>query len=304
MDNAKGDLSTFEALDKEIRSIVSRGGGVPADSRHRAAELLGEMSEIFESAQGKAKPGGFSSFNEWARDLTKTRGFARGQIYGYATVGRYLLRRLTKSKFEELGIAKAIILAPVEKVGRLSDEFLEESFKFKVRELEQRAAPLLGRDAPWRARLRIDTHEGALAALLMLGNWLDYETYTAHPRAEYGGQELAEIATLKGLPHFPTEEIEKSAGRIDVIWVKEDWPEFFFEVEHSTRVKEGMLRMYQVMGLDAKFFIVARPDVQARFDREVKKRPYKGRRDKYRFRSYSELARMFDAGKTYYSFFR
>jgi hypothetical protein len=302
MDNAKWDLSSFEAIDKEIRSIV--GPGVRADLRHRAAELLGKMSEIFESAQGKTKPGGFSSFNEWARDVTKTREFARGQIYGYAAVGRYLLPRVTKSELEKLRIAKAITLARVAKAGRLSDEFLKASFGFLVRELEQRAAPLLGRDAPWRARLRIDTHEAALAALLMLGNWLDYETYTAHPGRKYEDQKLAEIVTLKRFPHFPTEGIEKSAKRIDVIWVKEDWPEFFFEVENTTNVTGGLHRMYQVSKLDAKFFIVARPDVQARFDREIEKPPFKDCRDKYRFRSYSELARMFQAGKTYDSFFK
>ncbi len=198
-----------------------------------------------------------------------------------------------------------MILAEIARTGRLAPEFLKGSFALSVQELDERAAPLLGRAGPWTERLRIDSHEAAQAALLTLGNWLDFETYTADRGKAYRDQKLGEIATLRELPRFTTDKIMESVRKIDVIWVREeDFPECFFEVEHTTEITMGLHRMFQARGFNAKFFIVAPPDARPRFDREIGKAPFKSAREKYRFRSYPELESVFQKGKAYFEVYR
>jgi len=103
----------------------------------------------------------------------------------------------------------------------------------------------------------------------------------------------------KNSRYFATEKAMDSAKRIDVVWVNGEWPECFFEVEQSTGVTSGLHRMYQVIRVDAKFFIVAPEDERRRFEREVDKAPYKGVKHKYRFRSYEELLEMYRAEENY-----
>jgi len=152
---------------------------------------------------------------------------------------------------------------------------------------------------PMAEEIVIASHEGAQAALLMLGKLLDFDTYTADPSKEYNGQKLGELATLRDLPGFAGEKAMDSAQRIDVVWVNGEWPECFFEVEQSTGVTSGLHRMFQVIRVDAKFFVVAPEEERRRFQREVDKAPYKEVKQKYRFRSYEELRDMYQACANY-----
>ena len=150
------------------------------------------------------------------------------------------------------------------------------------------AAPAISPDAP-----AIETHEAAEAVLLKLGNLLDYDTYTPDASKTFNGEKLGDIATLEELPDFTNAKIMESAQNIDVVWMKDEWPEFFFEVEHTTGVTSGLLRIYQAEKVNAKFFIVGPQEVLKKYEREVEKAPFHRIKHKYRFRSYEELCEMF-----------
>jgi hypothetical protein len=147
----------------------------------------------------------------------------------------------------------------------------------------------------------IDSHEGAEAMLLALGNLLGYDTYTPDANHSHGGRKLGEIATLQDLPAFTTEKIMDSVENIDVVWLKDEWPEYFFEVEHTTGVTSGLLRIYQARKLNTRFFIVGPKDVLKKFEKEVEKAPFNSIKDKYYFRSYEQLRDMFVAASNYRS---
>jgi hypothetical protein len=149
-------------------------------------------------------------------------------------------------------------------------------------------APAISTDAP-----AIETHEAAEAVLLKLGNLLGYDTYTPDASKTFNGEKLGDIATLEELPDFTNAKIMESVQNIDVVWMKDEWPEFFFEVEHTTGVTSGLLRIYQAEKVNAKFFIVGPEDVLKRYEREVEKAPFNRIKNKYRFRSYNELRGMF-----------
>lgn len=147
--------------------------------------------------------------------------------------------------------------------------------------------------------LTIATHESAEAVLLMLGNLLEYDTYTPDASRTYNGRKLGEIATLNDLPPFTSEKIMDSVQNIDVVWLKDEWPEYFFEVEHTTGVTSGLLRIYQAHKLNTKFFIIGPADVLKKYEKEVQKSPFNAIQQKYRFRSYDDLRRIYVAASDY-----
>jgi hypothetical protein len=166
---------------------------------------------------------------------------------------------------------------------------------------ETKAAPVI-----------ITAHEMAQAALLELGNILGYDTYTSDPSKDPGEQfyevvdleghkgvirrPLGQIATLDKIPDFAPKRILESAKDIDVIWFKDDLPVVCFEVEHTTNVKQGLLRQFQVSRLvqNARFYVIAPEEQRAKYEKEADTYPFKQIRDRYAFRSYEELVEFYD----------
>lgn len=148
---------------------------------------------------------------------------------------------------------------------------------------------------------KIDSHESAEAALLTIGNLLGYDTYTPDAGRTFNDQKLGELSTLEELPDFTSKKIMESVRNIDVVWMKEEWPEYFFEVEHTTGVTPGLLRIYQAAKTGAKLFILGPSNLLKKFQREVEKSPFNQIKDKYHFRSYEELLEMHSAVTGYRS---
>jgi len=143
----------------------------------------------------------------------------------------------------------------------------------------------------------VSSHEEAEAILLELGNLLGYEgTFTADPSKEYDSKvlgkkgKLSEIATLDKLPAFTYERLLGPIRKIDVIWFQEELPQACFEVEHTTNVKDGLLRELNAGKFSAaRLFIVGPEDQRSKFDSEISREPFYKFRGAYVFRSYNEL---------------
>jgi len=135
----------------------------------------------------------------------------------------------------------------------------------------------------------ISSHEEAETALLQTGNLLGFNTYTADPSKECQGVKLGDLVGLKDIPPFTYERLLKTIREIDVIWFKEEFPRYCFEVEHTTGVRDGLLRLYQIRELGTRFFIVAPQDVIVRFKTEILRDPFYKIKERYNFKTYEEL---------------
>jgi len=182
--------------------------------------------------------------------------------------------------------------------GILPDALSQVS-EYKIE--EKRASPLM-----------INAHEMAQAALLELGNILGFDTYTSDPSKDPGEQfyevvdlegyknviprTLGQIATLEEVPDFAPKRILESAKDIDVIWFKDELPVVCFEVEHTTNVKQGLLREFQISKLvqNARFYVIAPEWQRAKFEKEVDTYPFKQIRNRYTFKSYEEFVKFYD----------
>ncbi|MCX6776088.1 MAG: hypothetical protein NT130_04550 [Candidatus Micrarchaeota archaeon] len=148
----------------------------------------------------------------------------------------------------------------------------------------------------------IKEHADAQYILLSLGNLLGHPTYTAHPSLESHGKRLGGIASMKEVPPIASERILSTISNIDVIWfdISGENPIACFEVEHTTDITKGLLRIYQVRHYQASFVIVAPSDSRKKFEIEVSKDPFKQIRNRYHFVSYDELTKFNEAANEYY----
>jgi hypothetical protein len=136
--------------------------------------------------------------------------------------------------------------------------------------------------------------------LIELGNLLGFDTYCADKSKTYNGTPLSELTSLKTIPKFSMTRIINTAQRIDVIWFEDDFPVFAFEVEHTTDITKGLLRLHQLTQFQTRLFIVSSKEMQKKFDIEISKTPFYQFQDRYDFRTYQELNSFYTLAKRYH----
>jgi len=199
----------------------------------------------------------------------------------------------------KLSLTKAVVagrLAPLVRWGCIREAkpgFYEVTEKgLEALETGIKPRPLEALAAPIREPIKLESissHEEAETALLETGNLLGFDTYTADPSKECHSIRLGDLVSLKEIPPFTYERLLITVREIDVIWFKEEFPRYCFEVEHTTGVRNGLLRLYQIRELGTRFFIVAPQDVIVRFKTEILKDPFYRIKERYDFKTYEEL---------------
>lgn len=72
------------------------------------------------------------------------------------------------------------------------------------------------------------------------------------------GKPLKEVAETTDLPQFTYENLLRKAKSVDVIWFNERrMPSNFYEVEHTTDIKNSLSKFYELQDFHAYFHIVA-----------------------------------------------
>jgi len=145
----------------------------------------------------------------------------------------------------------------------------------------------------------ITDHQGAELVLLKLGQILGYDTYSPDKSKEAYGQKLEDFVSLNEIPQFSTPSLLDTIKNIDVIWFEDEFPVCCFEVEHTTGVTSGLLRLYQTSQLNTKLFIIAPADVLRKFETEMNKRPFRKMKNRYIFRSYEDLMNFCHLAESY-----
>jgi hypothetical protein len=145
------------------------------------------------------------------------------------------------------------------------------------------------------------THADLQAKLILIGSYLGYRTYTPDQSKQSVSGVLGELCSES---EFPESSIPKmhldSARYIDVIWFDDEgFPTHGFEVEHTTDVTKGLLRLFQVHKLRIRMFIVAEEGSKSRFLKEVQKNPFHKIQEEYTFRNYEELDEFFESVKAF-----
>jgi len=147
-------------------------------------------------------------------------------------------------------------------------------------------------------------HGTAQGMLVVLGNLYGYETFApTHDQTtrDFQDKKIGDLVTVKTCEGIVQGANLTKVREIDVLWLDEDdeglFPVFAFEVEHSTRVKNGMDRLLKIpQRFPTRYFILApSEDERKLFDLYVAQTPFKNFRDKFTFRLYGELENVYNA---------
>ena len=110
-------------------------------------------------------------------------------------------------------------------------------------------------------------HAVAQGMLLEIGNCRGFATYSPDRSPVFGGRSLGSIATLAQLPRIPGIASDV-AGRVDAIWFDGDFPVDAFEVELSTGVWSGLIRLGEFSRLSTRLHVITDDDDKA-FQRRI-----------------------------------
>jgi hypothetical protein len=135
-----------------------------------------------------------------------------------------------------------------------------------------------------------------------LGRILGFLPYTVDKNDVFENKRLGDIAILQEVPPFAAERVMNTVKEIDVIWFdNNENPLFCFEVEHTTDIVHGLERLLQLQHQHAKFFIVAPEERRSKFrDLVTNRYPYRSIQNRFKFISYDELARFYEAALPFY----
>jgi hypothetical protein len=120
-----------------------------------------------------------------------------------------------------------------------------------------------------KAMTELFTHSYYQGVLIEIGNMKGFKTYVPPQDKNrlFLEKPLRELAKLEEIYKFSYPEILRHATTIDVIWFNDRrLPHTFFEVEHSTDIKNSLLKFYELQDYFARFCIVAPAFRRKRFD--------------------------------------
>ncbi len=219
-----------------------------------------------------------------------------------------------KKRGEHLGQTYVRILDILKQLGEkcefpdlsVTDEFVELIFHGEIGANILKEPPLVEEEEHIESipDEKVDTHLKMQWMLVMIGKWEGYDVWVANNdhNKEFEGKKLSDLC-LTELPHFAGPEVLKIAKAIDVIWFKKRsaQPVWFFEIEHTTTIYSGLLRINDVK-IDyplPKATIVAPKEKKGVFESQISRRTFvhselEGICD---FMGYNDVEKVFESEK-------
>lgn len=128
---------------------------------------------------------------------------------------------------------------------------------------------------------------------LEIGNFLNYQTFTADPSAKYNNILLSQLATMKHIPEFSYPEIIDTTKRIDVLWFNKNgyqFPKRAIEIVDSINTLEPALkRCLQLMEFNLSFYILCKKEYINKINKELTREPYNRIKGRFFIRDYDSI---------------
>lgn len=144
------------------------------------------------------------------------------------------------------------------------------------------------------------THGYYQGILVEIGKYEHRKTYVPvqDKNRKYMECPLSEITDTTELPHFTYDNLLRKAKTVDVIWFNErEMPTAFYEVEHTTDIKNSLSKFYELQDFYANFFIVADKQRKSEFDDKLHVSIFKPIENRVTFLDYERVVRRFEGLK-------
>lgn len=141
------------------------------------------------------------------------------------------------------------------------------------------------------------THAYYQGIVVEIGNKKQYQTYVPaqDKNKKFLETRLCDLTTVQSMPDFTYDTLMKRARTIDVIWFNErKMPCGFYEVEHTTDIRNSLSKFYELQDFRADFSIIADESRRAQFNDIISASMYNPIRDLVRFVSYEKLVKQYE----------
>lgn len=210
---------------------------------------------------------------------------------GYATLG-HLYRTATRVPGCHWGTK-----TPFASIRRIVQQHTEHFFKIRPglwALTSERGAVLeklaLAADPGRAAEFNHSYYQGLIVEI---GNLKNYETFVPHQdkNKPFLSRRLSDVSTLKEFYNFTYDELLRRARTVDVSWFNDRrLPKAFFEVEHSTDMRNSLLKFRDFEDFRIRFFIVADAARRREFEDKISSPTFRPIKDSTHFLNYETLA--------------
>lgn len=138
----------------------------------------------------------------------------------------------------------------------------------------------------------IFTHAYYQGLLIEIGNIQGLTTYipAQDKNRLYLGIELGKVAASTSMPNFTYDDLLRKARTIDVVWFNcRNMPSHFYEVEHTTDIKNSLSKFYELQDFYSKFFIVADSQRKEEFIDKLHFSIFNDIKDRVKFLPYEQV---------------
>ncbi len=162
---------------------------------------------------------------------------------------------------------------------------------FALREYEAEKNP--------KAKDKIRMHSFIEGICIELGNFKNYDTYTADPLALFKDNiSLVDIVSTQNLPEFTYKPIVDETKRIDVVWLNKKglrFPQKIFEIVDSVGTLTGAFnRSLQLINFKTEYYIVAPEKHRSKFQKQLSLEPYSSISSKFKFIDYDSIIELYE----------
>ncbi|UFX82945.1 hypothetical protein [Candidatus Absconditicoccus praedator] len=129
--------------------------------------------------------------------------------------------------------------------------------------------------------------------LVETGNFKQYDTFTPSQdkNKKYLGKTLYNSTSMDEIFNFTHSEILRYARTVDVVWFNQRrMPSAFFEIEHSTDMKNSLGKFVELQDFYSHFFIVADISRKSEYEDKIKLSTFKDIKDRVKFADYNKVA--------------
>lgn len=152
-------------------------------------------------------------------------------------------------------------------------------------------------DKPLSLQAIEQSHSYYQGMLVVIGNLRGFATFVPNQDKNklFVNRPLRELRALQNIPPFSYNNIIKRSSTIDVIWFNiRHMPNSLFEVEHSTDIRNSLLKFYDLQDFFTQMVIVANGNRLAEFEQKVRCSAFEEIKNKVNFLSYQMLAKHYE----------
>lgn len=189
--------------------------------------------------------------------------------------------------------------ASIRRIVQTNEEFFRvQSGLWALKEFEKDVLNKFKIDTKSEKSINEFTHSYFQGIIVEIGNLRKLTTYVPPQDKNrlFLEKKLSELTTTEKIYDFTYPEILRKAKTVDTIWFNErKMPCAFYEVEHSTDIKNSLNKFYELQDFRAKFFIVAAKERKKQFDDIICSSIYRPIRDLVEFVNYDALISQYDS---------